>query len=439
MTDTPPDLAREAMALEHQRALYQTRMDFWKVVAGTMVVGVAVALFPVIQKVMESYYLVQIEQTKALYQENIEKTKAESQIAVIERQNALELQRLETEDAYERQQLQTSAAFEAERLVDTRLAESRAFLNNQALEGRSEDIETRIRLAEYFSFVASTEPERKQWTGFREYLVNLRDRQQAERAKLRAIELDETKPPLARLLAQEGIAVIDRELTPSAVAPQGSGLKEAVPFGALGLDRQTVNGDLRPAQRNVLLRVFGAPSSNPGPVCAMPDNEALNGQMASAEHNGLRVTLLKPAAQSLEKILRDIAADNSTLRDALGSAGGLCVRLIRGSATQISNHSWGLAIDLTVDGQLDFYGDNRVQRGLAQAAPYFIRNGWYWGAGFAREESMHFEVSAQLLQRWIDEGQVVSRSAVNDDPEPDAGTVPAQPQAEGDTAPVASP
>jgi D-alanyl-D-alanine dipeptidase len=49
----------------------------------------------------------------------------------------------------------------------------------------------------------------------------------------------------------------------------------------------------------------------------------------------------------------------------------LCARFVRGSTTTISNHSWGTAIDLTLDGVLDRRGDGRVQVGLTRIAPIF--------------------------------------------------------------------
>lgn len=59
------------------------------------------------------------------------------------------------------------------------------------------------------------------------------------------------------------------------------------------------------------------------------------------------------------------------------------------SATAISNHSWGTAIDLTLDGVLDTYGDDKVHYGLTLAS-IFNRHGWFCGAAFRTEDAMHF-------------------------------------------------
>jgi hypothetical protein len=89
----------------------------------------------------------------------------------------------------------------------------------------------------------------------------------------------------------------------------------------------------------------------------------------------------------------------------LGTAGMLCARLVRGSTHSISNHSWGTAIDLTLNGVLDRRGDRMVQRGLAEIAPVFNEHGWFWGAGFGTEDAMHFEAGDELIRRWHTEGR----------------------------------
>jgi Putative peptidoglycan binding domain/D-alanyl-D-alanine carboxypeptidase len=83
----------------------------------------------------------------------------------------------------------------------------------------------------------------------------------------------------------------------------------------------------------------------------------------------------------------------------------LCARFVRGSTSALSNHSWGTAIDLTLDGHLDQRGDARVQVGLARIAPIFNRHGWFWGAGFRIEDAMHFEASDELIRKWHADGK----------------------------------
>ena len=51
-------------------------------------------------------------------------------------------------------------------------------------------------------------------------------------------------------------------------------------------------------------------------------------------------------------------------------------------------------------------GDGSSQFGLPVIAEYFNDEGWYWGAGYDREDSMHFEVGEALLRRWKSDGQM---------------------------------
>ena len=79
---------------------------------------------------------------------------------------------------------------------------------------------------------------------------------------------------------------------------------------------------------------------------------------------------------------------------------------MRGSSTSVSNHSWGTAIDLKLEGMLDSFGDGDTQFGLLLLAELFAKEGWFWGATYSREDSMHFEVGEETLRRWADAGAI---------------------------------
>ncbi|MBD0362843.1 MAG: M15 family metallopeptidase, partial [Coleofasciculus sp. C3-bin4] len=99
--------------------------------------------------------------------------------------------------------------------------------------------------------------------------------------------------------------------------------------------------------------------------------------------------------------------EKPALYNQLGTAGMLCVRKVRGGS-DFSNHSWGTAIDIKINGRLDVVGDGRTQLGLKELYPYFYNEGFYWGAGYSgsREDSMHFEASRELVERWRVQGQL---------------------------------
>jgi len=97
--------------------------------------------------------------------------------------------------------------------------------------------------------------------------------------------------------------------------------------------------------------------------------------------------------------------DAQLARKSVKYFGGLCCRPIKrpnGTAAGTwSNHSWGMAVDFSF-ASLDPRGDGKCQRGLAVMGPYFNAQGLYWAAGYkgADEDSMHFEASVGLVQKW---------------------------------------
>lgn len=64
-----------------------------------------------------------------------------------------------------------------------------------------------------------------------------------------------------------------------------------------------------------------------------------------------------------------------------------------------SNHSWGLAIDITLNGALDKQDDDKCFRGLLILSRYFNAAGWYWSVPFPTEDGMHFEVAQSTLKQ----------------------------------------
>jgi hypothetical protein len=173
----------------------------------------------------------------------------------------------------------------------------------------------------------------------------------------------------------------------------------------VGIDRRKINGRLEGARNMTMLGLIGAPRGTYDAECRQPTNPHIAAMMETADFGPFKATGLRPAIRSLKAIMADIRAECRVTYDLLGSAGMLCCRLVRGSATAISNHSWGAAIDLTIAGQLDPLGDERTQRGLLEIYPIFNRHGFFWGAAFAAEDAMHFEASDQLIRKWASDGE----------------------------------
>ncbi len=163
-----------------------------------------------------------------------------------------------------------------------------------------------------------------------------------------------------------------------------------------------INVGLASPSNAFMLQKLGQPLTAMGysSLCQTPTNPTLRRSLVLDTVGPFRVTGLVQAVLSLKAVMSEIAAAHPAVYRALGSAGMLCCRLQRGSATAISNHSFGTAIDLTLDGVLDTYGDGKVQYGLTLIAPIFNRQGWYWGAAFGKEDGMHFEASKALIEQW---------------------------------------
>lgn len=159
-----------------------------------------------------------------------------------------------------------------------------------------------------------------------------------------------------------------------------------------------INPGVNAARQMTMKALLGNPRGSYSRDCKPVTNPALLSMMRTEDVGPFRVTGLGPAVESLRLVFADIQEEEREVFDGLGTAGMLCARLVRGSAVSISNHSWGTAIDLTLNGMLDERGNRRTQVGLARIAPMFNRHGWYWGAGFPIEDAMHFELSDQKIR-----------------------------------------
>lgn len=164
-----------------------------------------------------------------------------------------------------------------------------------------------------------------------------------------------------------------------------------------------INTGYRSCRAETLIEAFGHPREDYNSDCQPVTNPRLKRWIVTRDVGPFRVTGMALAVESLRQIFERMLAQDPTLYRSVGSAGMLCARLVRGSTRTPSNHSWGTAIDLTIDRKLDLRGDGMVFEGLLRAYPFFHRAGWYWGAEFNTEDAMHFEVSEQLMRRWMRE------------------------------------
>lgn len=161
-----------------------------------------------------------------------------------------------------------------------------------------------------------------------------------------------------------------------------------------------INQGVSPAHQHTMVALLGSPRGSFTSDCQEVTKQRLAQLIVTRDLGKFKVRGLKPAVDSLQEIIADIQREQPEVFAALGTAGMLCARLVRGSNRAISNHSWGTAIDLKLNGQLNNPGDGLVQAGMAAIAPIFNRHGWFWGAGFPREDGMHFEASDEKIREW---------------------------------------
>jgi uncharacterized coiled-coil protein SlyX len=172
------------------------------------------------------------------------------------------------------------------------------------------------------------------------------------------------------------------------------------------LAKTRFNKGITQPRNRVMMELLGPPRDSYSTDCQPVTNPRLKSLMETRQIGPIKVTMLKPALDSLERILARLKETDPDIHAKVGTAGAICARFIRGSNTSVSNHSWGTAIDLTLEGQLDPFADGGTQFGLLILAEYFNDEGWYWGAAYNREDSMHFEVGEETLRAWLAEGRL---------------------------------
>jgi hypothetical protein len=109
---------------------------------------------------------------------------------------------------------------------------------------------------------------------------------------------------------------------------------------------------------------------------------------------GTRVEFHKLAANQLSKLWADWE-QAGLLHFVISWEGSYVPRLIRGSKTTLSNHSFGSAFDINAQ----WNGLNKTpalvgEKGCVRELVGIAHdNGFYWGGHFTRQDGMHFEVA----------------------------------------------
>ena len=185
-----------------------------------------------------------------------------------------------------------------------------------------------------------------------------------------------------------------KKLTSGESNPQSTQMTKLLPKPGPGI----VNIGLNAVSNEYMIKALGNPRKSYSEECEPIEDEKLKRNIIIESVGPFRVQGLLPAVRSLQEVMAEIRRAFPEVYSSLGTAGMLCCRYQRGSKTKISNHSWGTAVDLTINGVLDKRGDNKVQTGLSLIASTFNKFGWCWGATFPTEDAMHFEAGQDLIQ-----------------------------------------
>lgn len=229
-------------------------------------------------------------------------------------------------------------------------------------------------------------------------------------------EVAELRAEVARLMGRVdgldtrtslGLATAAQSPEPENQNPNASdSLKDAFAQVVLIAARRSGNDGLTVAQPSFLAGIFGLPRQDLSDDCQPPTNPKLIKLLAVEDVGPIRARLIAPALVSIRQVFANVQVFEPELYSRIKSAGSLCVRLIRGSSSSASAHAYGLAVDINIDGVLDELADGKTQLGLILLADFFKKEGWIWGAGFGREDSMHFEVSREKLEQWRRQGLI---------------------------------
>jgi hypothetical protein len=107
----------------------------------------------------------------------------------------------------------------------------------------------------------------------------------------------------------------------------------------------------------------------------------------------------------LTTVFQEVLQANPVLYHSLGTQGGFCCRPTVNHGVfgaHFSNHAWGCAVDIEINGVIDPRYDRKAQRGLHQLAVFMNAHRIYWAAGYsaAYEDAMHFEPARELIEEW---------------------------------------
>lgn len=193
-----------------------------------------------------------------------------------------------------------------------------------------------------------------------------------------------------------------------------SNLTDPVPISSIA----NLNSKLTSAHSSTMIQVLGAPveplvqNACRNEQASIPVRALLETRRITAN---FRLTGIKPALDSVQKVLTAVQAAQPDLIAQLGTEGMLCVRHKKPTngafSSDPSNHSWGTAVDFKFgSGEAPGNTGTTVPRWVAILVPFFNAEGWFSGISF--HDTMHFEVADETIRKWHDQGLLTPATPV---------------------------
>jgi hypothetical protein len=166
-----------------------------------------------------------------------------------------------------------------------------------------------------------------------------------------------------------------------------------------------INTGLSSATEHTMVSILGSPrlplTTRDQPKRASDLVKKLRTPAKITDH--ISVEGIRPAVESLTDVLKKVFEQEPDLKNVLGTEGMLNVRYRKPTSgrksTQVSNHSWGTAIDFKIVGKkAPGNTGGKVPKFVAVMIPFFNKAGWFSGIAF--HDTMHFEVADETIRKW---------------------------------------
>lgn len=187
--------------------------------------------------------------------------------------------------------------------------------------------------------------------------------------------------------------------------PEGTQAPAKSKYSELSNIDKNINNGLSSASSNFISKLLGPPMS-----------KEVKAMCHRVDVGPFKAEGLDPATNDLISVMKVVNKHYPDLYSRLSNDGMRVVRSISGTKSS-SLHSWGIAIDIRVDGVKDVRFNDKALYGLTLIAPIFHDHGWYWGGAYrdkqtkkgsgvywSNEDAMHFEVSKEKLLEWAQSG-----------------------------------